>query len=120
MGVNEKHKNSVFSLLFSDKDVLRELYSAIGGIELPPDTSIKINTLTNALFMGQINDVSFTVGDRMIVLIEHQSNRSDKVLRGARHLEGVFGDQQHGGNKHAFCGMEPRGIGAQKNEASAT
>jgi len=73
MGVNEKHKNSVFSLLFSDEDVLRELYSAIEGVELPPDTAISINTLSNALFMGQINDVSFTLGNRMIVLIEHQS-----------------------------------------------
>jgi hypothetical protein len=73
MSANEKHKNSVFSLLFSDKDILRELYSAIEGIELPLNTSININTLSNALFMGQINDVSFTVGGRLIVLIEHQS-----------------------------------------------
>ena len=73
MGVNEKHKNSVFSLLFSDEDILRELYSAIEGVELPPDTAISINTLSNALLKGQINDVSFTVGGRMIVLIEHQS-----------------------------------------------
>ena len=63
----------MFSLLFSDPDILRELYSAIEGVELPPDTAIDINTLSNALFMGQINDVSFTVGDRLIVLIEHQS-----------------------------------------------
>ena len=73
MSANEKHKNSVFSLLFSDKDIMRELYSAIEGVELPLDTSININTLSNALFMGQINDVSFTVGGRLIVLIEHQS-----------------------------------------------
>jgi len=73
MSANEKHKNSVFSLLFSNKDILRQLYSAIEGVDLPPDTSIDINTLSNALFMGQINDVSFTIGDRLIVLIEHQS-----------------------------------------------
>jgi len=73
MGANDKHKNSVFSLLFSDPNVLRELYSAIEGVELPPDTPIDVNTLSNALFMGQINDVSFTVGGRLIVLLEHQS-----------------------------------------------
>jgi len=79
MGANDKHKNSMFSLLFSDKDILRELYSAIEGVELPPDTAIDINTLSNALFMGQINDVSFTVGDRLIVLIEHQSTINENM-----------------------------------------
>jgi len=79
MSVNEKHKNSVFSLLFSDRGILRELYSAIEGVELPLDTSIDINTLSNALFMGQINDVSFTVGDRLIVLIEHQSTINENM-----------------------------------------
>jgi len=73
MGANDKHKNSMFSLLFSDPDTLRELYSAIEGVELPADVPIDVNTLSNALFMGQINDVSFTVGGRLIVLIEHQS-----------------------------------------------
>jgi len=73
MSANDKHKNSMFSLLFSDPDTLRELYSAIEGVELPPDVPIDVNTLSNALFMGQINDVSFTVGGRLIVLLEHQS-----------------------------------------------
>ncbi|MCL2194060.1 MAG: Rpn family recombination-promoting nuclease/putative transposase [Treponema sp.] len=79
MSANEKHKNSMFSLLFSDPDILRQLYSAIESVELPPDTAIDINTLSNALFMGQINDVSFTVGDRLIVLIEHQSTINENM-----------------------------------------
>jgi len=79
MSANEKHKNSMFSLLFSDKDILRELYSAIEGVQLPSDTSIDINTLSNALFMGQINDVSFTVGGRLIVLLEHQSTINENM-----------------------------------------
>jgi len=29
--------------------------------------------------MGQINDVSFTVGDRLIVLIEHQSTINENM-----------------------------------------
>ena len=45
MSANTRHKNSVFSLLFSDPDILRELYSAIRGVDLPPDTRIDINTL---------------------------------------------------------------------------
>jgi predicted transposase YdaD len=73
MKVNEKSKASVFSALFSKPDVLRELYCAIEGITLPPDTPIDINTLEDVLYMDQINDVSFTIDNRLVVLIEHQS-----------------------------------------------
>jgi len=79
MNVNKKHKNSVFSALFSNPDVLRELYSAIEGVDIPPDTVININTLTDVLFMKQINDISFTIDDRIVVLIEHQSTINNNV-----------------------------------------
>ncbi|MDR3147142.1 MAG: hypothetical protein LBU00_02040 [Treponema sp.] len=45
MPVNREYKSSVFSLLFSDPELLRELYGAIAGISLPPDLPITINTL---------------------------------------------------------------------------
>ena len=73
MLANTKYKDSVFSLLFSDPDVLLELYSAIEGIDLPPDTPVSINTLSDILYMDQINDISFTIDNRLVVLIEHQS-----------------------------------------------
>jgi hypothetical protein len=34
MGVNTKYKDSVFSLLFSEPDTLRELYYALEGVSL--------------------------------------------------------------------------------------
>ena len=70
---NRKHKNSVFSALFGTPEALRELYSAIAGIDIPEDAIVDINTLSEALFMRQINDLSFTINDRIVVLIEHQS-----------------------------------------------
>ena len=73
MNVNVKYKDSVFSFLFSDPVVLRELYSAIEGVEIPPDTPIEINTLSDILYMDQVNDISFTIDNRLVVLIEHQS-----------------------------------------------
>ena len=39
MDANTKYKDSVFSFLFSDPDLLRELYCALEGVDLPPDTS---------------------------------------------------------------------------------
>jgi len=73
MGVNRKYKSSVFSLIFSDPDTLRELYGAIEGVTLDPSVPITINTLENAIFLDRINDISFVVGDQLVVLIEHQS-----------------------------------------------
>ena len=77
--VNRNHKNSVFSVLFSTPEVLRELYSAIAGIEIAPDAIVDINTLSEALFMKQINDLSFTINDHIVILIEHQSTINENV-----------------------------------------
>ena len=74
MKTNNKFKNSVFTLLFSDPALLRELYCALDGVCLPPDIPVTINTLENALFMGQYNDISFEIGGKLVVLVEHQSS----------------------------------------------
>ena len=73
MGTNTKYKDSVFSLLFSDPDLLRELYCALENVNLPPDVPVIINTLKDVLYMEMINDISFIIGDKLVVLIEHQS-----------------------------------------------
>jgi len=73
------YKNSVFTSLFSNPDVLRELYSAIKGVDIPPDTPVTINTLTDIIFKKQINDLSFIIDDRLVVLIEHQSTVNENI-----------------------------------------
>ncbi|MDR0585613.1 MAG: Rpn family recombination-promoting nuclease/putative transposase, partial [Treponema sp.] len=73
MDVKTTYKDSVFSFLFSDPALLRELYCAIEGTDLPPDVPVSINTLRNVLFLGPVNDISFEIGDKLVVLIEHQS-----------------------------------------------
>jgi hypothetical protein len=73
MSANIRYKDSVFSFLFSDPDTLRELYGAIAGVELPSDIPVTINTLEGVLYMEQYNDISFTIGNKLVVLIEHQS-----------------------------------------------
>jgi hypothetical protein len=73
MGINAKYKDSLFSWLFSDPDTLRELYCAIEGIPLDPATPVTINTLEGVLYMEQMNDISFEIAGKMVVLIEHQS-----------------------------------------------
>jgi len=62
MKKNRNFKDSVFTMLFSDPALLRELYGAIGGVPLPPDIPVFINTLENVLFMDFNNDISFEIG----------------------------------------------------------
>ena len=73
MSANTRYKDSVFSLLFSDPDVLREVYGILEGISLSHDVPVTINTLQNVLFQNRINDISFEIGGKLVVLIEHQS-----------------------------------------------
>ena len=73
MKTNLKFKASLFTFLFSDTEVLRELYSALEGISLPNDVPVTINTLEDVLFMDRVNDISFEIGGKLVVLIEHQS-----------------------------------------------
>jgi hypothetical protein len=79
MNVNRNHKDSVFYAMFSNPDVLRKLYSAIEGISIPPDIPIDINTLTDILYRDKINDISFTIDNRLVVLIEHQSTINNNL-----------------------------------------
>ena len=93
--------------LFSNEDLLRELYCALEGITLPPDTPVTINTLSDALFMDRINDISFEINGKLVVLIEHQSTMNpniplrmlmyitriyEKIIK-ARELEKELGDR---------------------------
>ena len=73
MNTNAKYRSSIFSLLFNDPVILRELYCALKGVSLPDDVPITINTLSDVLYMERINDISFEIGGRLVVLIEHQS-----------------------------------------------
>jgi len=77
--VNRKHKSSVFSTLLSNPEILREVYSAIEGVEIPADVIININTLSDVLYMQQINDLSFTIDNRIVILIEQQSTINENV-----------------------------------------
>ena len=74
MNTNKNYKASLFSLLFSNEAILRELYCALEGVSLPADAQITINTLSDVLFMDRINDISFEIGDRLVILIEHQAS----------------------------------------------
>ena len=79
MKINRNYKDSVFTALFNDPDLLRELYCALEGVSLPPDIPVSINTLENVLYMDLYNDISFEIGGKLVVLIEHQSTINPNI-----------------------------------------
>ncbi|MCL2101659.1 MAG: Rpn family recombination-promoting nuclease/putative transposase [Fibromonadales bacterium] len=76
---NRCYKNSVFTLLFSEKEKLLELYNAVSGQNYPENTEIEIITLSDVLFMERINDIAFVLDDKLVVLIEHQSTVNENM-----------------------------------------
>ncbi len=76
---NRQYKNSVFTKLFGTPEKALELYNAISGKNYPESTKIKIVTLSDALYMEQLNDISFVIEDKLVVLIEHQSSINENM-----------------------------------------
>jgi hypothetical protein len=88
---NRKHKDSVFTKLFSEKSNLLELYGAISGKNYPKNTKIEIVTLSDVLYKNQINDIAFVMEDKLIVLIEHQSSINNNMpLRMLQYLSSEY------------------------------
>jgi hypothetical protein len=79
MPAKRKFKDSVFTSLFKDKKRLLELYNAIEGTSYKNPNIISINTLEGVLFPDRQNDISFTIGDKLVVLIEHQSSINENM-----------------------------------------
>ena len=88
---NREHKDSVFRMLFGKPEILRELYSAIEGVELPPEIPIDINTISGVLVKGIRNDISFIIDNRLVLLTEHQATINPNMpLRIFRYFEKVL------------------------------
>lgn len=72
MGTKRTYKDSLFRSIFKDKKRLSRLYKALSGNEISPK-DITINTL-KGVFMNDVkNDISFLVGNHLVILLEHQS-----------------------------------------------
>lgn len=68
----KQYKDTVFRMLFQDKEHLLELYNAVSGRHCTDSGMLEIVTLENAIYMGVKNDLAFLV-DFQLYLYEHQS-----------------------------------------------
>jgi hypothetical protein len=91
MNINREYKASVFSLLFSDPDVLRELYGAIEGVTIDPSVPITINTLENVIFLDRINDISLNTAPELelsVRVYNINKGRNESIVRRCEKLNG--------------------------------
>ena len=77
---NRQYKDTVFRMLFSEKENLLSLYNAVTGSHYQNAEALKIVTLENAIYMGMKNDLAFML-ETNIYLYEHQSINPNIPLR---------------------------------------
>ena len=70
--VQRNYKDTIFRMLFKDKENLLSLYNALNRTSYMDMNGLEITTLENAVYMNYKNDVSF-VFDYELMIYEHQS-----------------------------------------------
>lgn len=64
------YKDTLFRLLFRDRDRFLSLYNAVNGTSYDSPEDLTVVTLENAVYMNMKNDVAFLV-DFQLNLYEH-------------------------------------------------
>ena len=75
---NRKFKDTVFRMLFSDKEALLSLYNAVNNSHYTDSGALEIVTLENAIYMGMKNYLAFIL-DMNLYLYEHQSTMNPNI-----------------------------------------
>ena len=89
--VERNYKDTVFVTVFKEKKCLIELYNAIFDTNYDENTPLDIVTIKDVLFRTMKNDVAFTLGERFVVLIEHQSTLNGNLpLRDLLYVSTLF------------------------------
>ena len=88
------YQDSLFRHLFGSekrKSNALDLYNALANTDYDDPDELELTTIGDAVFLGRANDVSFLVGDEM-VLLEHQSTQNPNMpLRGLQYFSRLFG-----------------------------
>ena len=88
--LNRNRKDRLFRLAFQDRKDLLELYNAINRTSYDDPGQLEITTLTDAVFLGVKNDLSFIIATSMN-LYEHQSTMCGNMpLRGLIYFSSLY------------------------------
>ena len=76
---NKKYRDSVFRDYFNEPVRLLSLCNAILDTQYSEVNELKINTLEGIFFDNQKNDISCTIGNTFLVLVEHQTSVNENM-----------------------------------------
>lgn len=76
---NKQYRNSVFCSYFNEPKRLLSLCNAVLDTKYTDVTKLKINTLEGMFFDDQKNDISCTIENHFLVLIEHQTSVNNNM-----------------------------------------
>lgn len=76
---NPRYRDSVFRSFFNDSARLLSLCNAVLGTSYTNPDELSINTLEGIFFDKQKNDISCTIGEHFLVLVEHQSTVNENM-----------------------------------------
>ena len=72
------YKDTIFRMLYHNKENLLSLYNAVNGREYTDPEKLQVVTLENAIYMGMKNDLAFIM-DMNLYLYEHQSTYNPNI-----------------------------------------
>ena len=76
---NPRYRDSVFRSFFNDPSRLLSLCNAVLGTSYTNPDALNINTHEGIFFDKQKNDISCTIDNHFLVLIEHQSTVNENM-----------------------------------------
>lgn len=76
---NSRYRDSVFRSYFNDSIRLLSLCNAVLGTQYTNPDELNINTLEGIFFDKQKNDISCTIGNHFLVLVEHQTTVNENM-----------------------------------------
>ena len=74
--VQRNYKDTLFRMIFSDKEALLSLYNAMSGKDYDDPDELEIVTLENAIYMNKKNDLAFVIDSSLNFM-----NINQRILR---------------------------------------
>ena len=88
--VQTRYKDTVFRMLFNEKEELLFLFNAVNGTSYDNPEELEVNTLENAIYMSMKNDLSCVL-DSQLNLYEHQSTPNPNMpLRNLFYVSRIY------------------------------
>lgn len=73
------YQDTVFRMLFSERENVIELFNALEGTDYGPETEVEFATLEDALYADLKNDLGFIIDNRFLILTEQQSTINENM-----------------------------------------